>query len=234
METQRRPRHKQSAWSRLSRAMRAFLTAIGAIALLKVAVQIYIQVRPRITPPAAAFLLDNPLRLRYRGPARTLAPLQLHNGLRVLEVGAGTGAFTLPLAEAVGPDGAVDAVELQRGMIARLKRHVWKSAATKVHLYQADALALPFAASSFDCAVLIACLPMLPDKQHALRELRRVLRPDGLLAVSEELWEPEYVPLAVTRAWCAKAGFVEVARHRELFFYTLIFRNSAGQPEVVR
>jgi ubiquinone/menaquinone biosynthesis C-methylase UbiE len=214
--------------------MRALLAVAGGITFLKVAVQIYIQLRPRITPPAASFLLDNPLRLRYRSPARTLAPLQLRNGLRVLEVGAGTGAFTLRLMEAVGPDGTVDALELQRGMIAKLKRRVWKNTAATVRLYQADALALPFAASSFDRAVLIACLPMLPDKQRALRELRRVLRPEGLLAVSEELWEPEYVPLAVTRAWCAKAGFVEVARHRELFFYTLVFRNSPGRPEVVR
>jgi ubiquinone/menaquinone biosynthesis C-methylase UbiE len=66
---------------------------------------------------------------------------------------------------------------------------------------------------------------MLPDKQRALRELRRVLKPDGLLLVSEELIEPEYVPVGVTRRWCTQAGFQQVAVHRELFFYVLVFRN---------
>jgi hypothetical protein len=52
-----------------------------------------------------------------------------------------------------------------------------------------------------------------------------VLKPDGLLLVSEELIEPEYVPVGVTRRWCTQAGFQQAAVHRELFFYVLVFRN---------
>ena len=197
------------------------------MALIKLAVQIYLQLRPHITPPAVGFILHSALRLRYRNVERTLAPVQLGNRLRVLEIGGGTGTFSIPLAKATAPDGSVDSIELQRGMIRQQQRRVRASGATNLRLYQADALALPFRDASFDRAVLIACLPMLPDKQRALAELRRALKAGGLLLVSEELVEPEYVPLAVTRAWCTKAGFELVSTHREGWFYTLVFRNTS-------
>lgn len=209
-------------WKALPRWARRLVLGASGIVLAKLAVQALIQIRPRITPPACGFLLDSPLRMWYRGSERTLRPLQLAAGQRVLEVGGGTGAFTMLLGHAVGPAGGVYSIELQKGMLARQKRRVRAHATPNVWLHQADALALPFTDASFDRAVLIACLPMLPDKQRALLEIRRVLRPGGLLAVSEEIIEPEYVPLAVTRAWCRRAGFQEVGVQREALFYTLV------------
>ena len=217
-------------WKRLPAWVRALLAMAGFAGLFKVTVQIFIQISPRITPPAVGFVLDSRARQFLRSVSGTLRPLQLRNGLRVLEVGGGTGAFTVPLAERVAPDGEVYSVELQRGMLVQQERRVRGSEAANIWLHQANALHLPFADSTFDRAVLIALLPMLPDKQHALRELRRVLKPGGLLAISEELLEPEYVPLRVTRRWGTQAGFEEVEAYREPWFYTLVFRNKAG-PE---
>ncbi len=197
----------------------------GIATLAKVAVQVYIQVRPHITPPAAGFILHSTARRRYRSFDRTLRPARLAEGLRVLEVGGGTGAFTLPLAAAVGETGSVFSIEIQRGMLDQQKRRVRAARAANVSLSQADALALPFAAAAFDRAVVIACLPMLLDKQRALQELRRALKPGGLLLVSEELFEPEYVPVAVTLRWCTQAGLRQVDAHREVLFYALVFRN---------
>ncbi|HZB96514.1 MAG TPA: class I SAM-dependent methyltransferase [Herpetosiphonaceae bacterium] len=205
--------------------LRKLVAMAGIVTLAKVAIQIAIQIRPRITPPGAGFILHSAARRRYRNFDRTLRPLQLQNGLRVLEVGGGTGAFTIPLADAVGSSGSVYSIEVQGGMLEQQEQRIRASGVTNAWLYQADALALPFANAAFDRAVVIACLPMLSDKQRALRELRRVLKPDGLLLVSEELIEPEYVPVGVTRRWCTQAGFQQVAVHRELFFYVLVFRN---------
>ena len=218
-------RHILLCWRILPPWLRKLVAAAGIVTLAKVAIQIAIQIRPRITPPGAGFILHSAARRRYRNFDRTLRPLQLQNGLRVLEVGSGTGAFTIPLADTLGPAGSVYSIEVQSGMIEQQKQRIRASGVTNAWLYQADALALPFASAAFDRAVVIACLPMLPDKQRALRELRRVLKPDGLLLVSEELIEPEYVPAAVTRRWCTQAGFQQVAVHRELFFYVLVFRN---------
>jgi ubiquinone/menaquinone biosynthesis C-methylase UbiE len=63
------------------------------------------------------------------------------------------------------------------------------------------------------------------DLDRFYAEVRRVLRPGGLLAVSEELIEPEYVPLAVTERWCRRAGFEQIEAHRTFWFYTLVARN---------
>jgi ubiquinone/menaquinone biosynthesis C-methylase UbiE len=222
-------RHILLWWKRLPPGLRRLVAVAGITTLAKVVIQIAIQIRPRITPPAAGFILHSAARRSYRDFDRTLRTLRLQNGLRVLEVGGGTGAFTIPLAHAVGPAGSVYSVEVQSGMLEQQERRIRASGITNARLYQADALALPFANAAFDRAVVIACLPMLPDKQRALRELRRVLKPDGLLLVSEELIEPEYVPVAVTRRWCTEAGFRQVAVHRELFFYVLVFRNRRNE-----
>ena len=213
-------------WKGLRPSAQALVAVVGLAGLFKVGAQVAIQIRPRITPPGVGFLLHSRARRYYRNTSRTFRPLQLCNGLRVLEVGGGTGFFTVPLAERVGPDGAVYSVELQRGMLAQQKKRVGASGAANAWLHQANALDLPFADSSFDRAVLIALLPMLSDKRRALQEIRRVLKPGGLLAVSEELPEPEYVPPIVTRRWGRQAGFEEVAVHREPWFYTVVFRNA--------
>lgn len=203
----------------------ALVALAGLLGVIKLAVQVFIQLWPRITPPAAAFMLDSRARLRYRNIDATLTPFDLHPGQRVLEVGAGTGAFTLALAERVAPAGRIASIELQRAMLWRQARRLGGMASGVIALHQADAQALPFADSSFDRALMVAVLPMLRDKQGALRELRRVLRPGGLLLVSEEWIEPEYVPLAVTRRWCERAGFEQIQATRSAWFYTLVVRN---------
>ena len=213
-------------WQTLPLWIRTALSALAAGFAIKSGIQIAIQVAPRITPPAAGFLLHSPLRRSYRMQARSWAPLRLRPGLHVLEIGGGTGAWTGMLAGHVAPGGMVCSIELQRAMLEQQARSIAQANATNVHLHQADALQLPFAADSFDRAVMIAVLPMLPDKQQALSEAHRVLKRDGLLFVSEDLIEPEYVPPSITRRWGRRAGFQHVATHRTLWFYSVVFRRA--------
>lgn len=199
----------------------------GALLLIQAAVRIFLQIRPIPTPPRASFLLTGGWRLRYRDPARTLAPLRIRPGMRVLELGPGVGVFTAEAARLVGPGGRLLCVDLQMGMLRPLLRRVRQAGLANVSLHAGDAAALPLADSSIDLAYLIAVLPMLPDKQRALAELRRVLKPGGVLAVSEELPEPEYVPMRVTARWCRRAGFAPHTRRGNLWCYTLIFTRPA-------
>jgi ubiquinone/menaquinone biosynthesis C-methylase UbiE len=208
--------------SNLRRLAYLVVMAFGLLVLIKVAVQIYIQLRPRITPPAMGWILHSRARRLYRSFDRTLHYLDLQPGQRVLEIGGGTGAFTIPMAQCVAPDGVVYSIEIQPRMLDQQRQRVGAITISNIRLHQADARRLPFGNGVFDRAALIACLPMISNKQLVLSELRRVLKADGLLLVSEEIFEPEYVPLAVTRAWCWRAGFREVAAHREALFYSLV------------
>ena len=198
---------------------------LGAIVLAKLVMSISIQLRPTPTPPIFSFLLTSAWRRRYRDPAVTLAPIGLRAGTRALELGPGVGAFTAEAARLVGDEGMLLCVDLQKGMLRPLQRLVRQAGLEHVSLQAADAAALPLADASIDLAFLIAVLPMLANRRRALAELRRVLKPGGVLAVSEELIEPEYVPAFITSRWCRRAGFTPLARSGNLWCYMLTFRS---------
>jgi ubiquinone/menaquinone biosynthesis C-methylase UbiE len=124
-------------------------------------------------------------------------------------------------------DGRLVCVDLQMAMLRPLKQAIRDAGAPNVFLQAATAERLPLIDSSFDLALAIAVLPMLRHKDQALHELRRVLKPDGVLVVSEEILEPEYVPAALTKRWCRRAGFTLTGQIRTGWWYMLLFRRPA-------
>ncbi|MCG8352335.1 MAG: class I SAM-dependent methyltransferase [Chloroflexales bacterium] len=209
---------------RLLNLLRWLVIGLMGAGALQLAGRIYLFFWPKPTPLIVAPLLRHRWRLRYRDPEHTLAPLRLHPGMRVLELGPGVGLFTACAARAIAPGGVLLSVDLQRAMLDRLRRDLQHTAASTISLQVGDAQALPIADASVDCAFLIAVLPMIRGRQRALAELRRVLRPGGLLAVSEEILAPEYVPPAITRYWCQQAGFKALKQVRGRWCYLLTFR----------
>lgn len=209
-------------------AIKLLFRALGLLLVAQLAVRIYLQIWPKITPPAVHHLLDSRLRRLYREPERTLAPLQLQAGQRVLEIGGGTGLFTATAARLVRPDGHVISIEVQRGMLRHLIERTRAPGGDNILVQQADAAALPLPSESVDVVYLIAVLPMVPDKTQVLREIRRVLRPGGLLAVSEELLAPEYVSASVTTRWLRSAGFQVTTTRRERWCYMVLARRAEG------
>jgi SAM-dependent methyltransferase len=96
-------------------------------------------------------------------------------GRQVLNAGAGQGTFSLRLAER-GFD--VTSADASPAAVAVLEERVGGSVA------QADVTDLPFGDQTFDAAVLGEVLEHIPDDSAALREVARVVRPEGVLAVS--------------------------------------------------
>jgi len=99
-------------------------------------------------------------------------------GLRVLELAAGTGIVTKPLREALPGSSSLVATDLNDAMIDYAKGAV---PGDGIEWRQADAQALPFEDESFDAAVCAFGFMFLPDKVQGWREARRVLRPGGTL-----------------------------------------------------
>ncbi len=96
---------------------------------------------------------------------------------RVLDLGAGSGSYFAPVLARI-PAGQLIAGDLSPGMI---RSQLGSAVARGVHLVNLDAQALPFPAASFDVVLANHMLYHVPDVDVALSEIRRVLRPAGLL-----------------------------------------------------
>lgn len=107
----------------------------------------------------------------------------LAGGERVLDVACGTGAVTREAAKRVGPGGRVIGVDLNPGMIA-VARSLPALVGESIEWLECSALDLQFEKASFDAVVCQQGLQFFPDKAVALREMHRVLRNGGRLALS--------------------------------------------------
>ncbi len=105
-------------------------------------------------------------------------------GARVLDVAAGRGAVLFPAAEAVGLDGQVVGVDLASTMVEETGCEIKRRALSNVSMLQIDAEDLQFPDESFDCALCGFAVFFFPQLDRALSEFRRVLRPQGRLAIS--------------------------------------------------
>jgi SAM-dependent methyltransferase len=173
-----------------------------------------------ITPPSFAPLLLSRLRRLYRDPARVVQLLDPRPEWTILDLGCGNGAFTLELARRVR---RVVAVDVQPAMIDALEARVRDAGLGNVQARVAPATQLPLDDGMFDAALMISVLPMLHDRAAALAEVRRTLKPDGVLVVGEEWVEPEYVGERTTIGWVERAGFMLLAREATALSYTLLF-----------
>ena len=115
----------------------------------------------------------------------------------ILDLACGTGVVTRAAAQVLGPAGSITASDLNEGMLAEARRQ--GAGSFPVEWRQADASSLPFEDDSFDAVLCQEGLQFVPDKRSALSEMRRVLRPGGVAAVS--VWrEPEHNPYLVAMA----------------------------------
>ncbi|MFI1534933.1 class I SAM-dependent methyltransferase [Streptomyces anandii] len=116
------------------------------------------------------------------GPAyeAAAAGLGLREGDRVLDAGCGTGRALTPLRAAVGPSGLVVGADLTPAM---LEAAVRAGRDRDGRLLLADVGALPLRSEAFDAVFAAGLIAHLPDPAENLRELRRVVRPGGILAL---------------------------------------------------
>ena len=110
------------------------------------------------------------------GRVRAVRSINSRPGLRVLELGIGTG-LTAPL---YSPDWSVVGVDLSSAMLIQARKRINELGLEQsVHLFQADGARLPFEDESFDVVLVPYVMSVVPDPISVGRELRRVCRPSG-------------------------------------------------------
>jgi ubiquinone/menaquinone biosynthesis C-methylase UbiE len=137
---------------------------------------------------------------------RLLAILAPRPGERVLEVGPGTGYYSLDVAERLD-GGTLCIFDIQQEMLDHVSRRAAERGIQNIEPMRGDAQALPYEDGSFDGAFLVTVLGEIPNQDAALRELARVLRPDGRLVVGELFGDPHMVTLKSLRLRAEPLGF---------------------------
>lgn len=126
------------------------------------------------------FFDDNMAFLNHR----LVSDAHVRRGMRVLDLGSGTGYPALLTAQAVGSAGTVTGLDLAESMLTVAKRKATRLGLDNVSFRTGDVTTLPFEASSFDAVISRFCLMFLPEIPQAVAEIARVLKSGGYVAAA--------------------------------------------------
>ncbi len=151
---------------------------------------------------AASDLFDHPANTFWdRFGSSTINRLDLKPGASVLDVCCGSGASALPAAEQVGHTGQVIGIDVAEKLLNLASTKAQNKNLNNVEFRLGDMLDTGFADASFDAVVCVFGIFFVPDIPAAIRELWRVLRPGGKLAITT--WGPDFFEPANSVFWNA-------------------------------
>jgi ubiquinone/menaquinone biosynthesis C-methylase UbiE len=177
---------------------------LGVAAAATLAAALWWRKNPSACPYGQRFWVEAPHPIITRERLRSVLGPQ--PGERLLEIGVGTGYYSLDLAEWVAPDGKIELFDLQQKFLDHVMRAAAERELTNLVPTQGDATALPFEDAAVDAVVLTAVLGEIPDTLGTLREIRRVLKPGGRLVVGELFGDPHFTTLKSLKGQAAEAG----------------------------
>src|SRR5262245_54947268 len=148
---------------------------------------------------ASDYFDDPALSFWDRYGRRTVERLSLQPGESVLDVCSGSGASALPAAERVAPDGRVLAVDLAEGLLDLGRSKAERRGLINIEFRAGDFEELGLPDHSFDAVICVFGIFFVPDMSRAARELWRMVRPGGRLAITT--WGPNFCEPANTIFW---------------------------------
>ncbi len=207
--------------------LRLFYNILGVFVLYQVALRLLRKVWRFPAPAFIGRFLDSDYRRTLQPPGPIVVRSGAQPGMKVLEIGCGSGAYTTFFARAVAPTGAVAALDIQSAMLAQLAAKLTKPENQDIHnivLHEASAYELPFDDNTLDLVYMITVFQEIPDRDRTLAEVLRVLKPGGLLAITEWIFDPDYPLMSTTIQQGTQAGFVVDAVLGNWWTYTVRFR----------
>jgi ubiquinone/menaquinone biosynthesis C-methylase UbiE len=150
----------------------------------------------------AGKLMGSRARKWLMDPSKTLQISNVQPGQSILEVGCGTGFFTIPIAQMIGDKGQLVAMDASAGFLEEVATKVQKANLSNVCIVQRDALDTGLKTASIDKALLLGVIPFpLLPLDRLLPEMHRVIKPEGTITVW--LFPPlvhSWVPRSILRS----------------------------------
>ncbi len=146
------------------------------------------------------------------------ATANLRAGEVVVDLGSGGGLDVFLSSKQVGPSGRAIGIDMTPSMIERAKTNAEKGGYGNVEFYLAEIDQIPLADASADCVISNCVINLAPDKPAVFREIARILKPGGRLAISDIALKAE-LPQAVASSLAAYvgciAGAIRIETYRE-------------------
>jgi ubiquinone/menaquinone biosynthesis C-methylase UbiE len=175
-------------------------------------------------PSAAGSVIAGRWRMKVQPPSMIVEAIGCRPGMVVVEIGCGSGLFTVAVAKALQPDGMVYAVDIQEGMLDRLRERMKAEEVENITPILADAGGhVPLDDGIADALFSVAVLPEIPDPVAALVQFKRLLKDGGVWADSELLVDPDYPLQRTVTKWAREAGFVLDKKVGNALRYVLVF-----------
>lgn len=159
-----------------------------------------------VFPHQYAFTLLFPVRNIFLSPRQLVKRLELKPDAVVLEVGCGPGYFSPKVAAAI-PNGKLVLADIQPEMLKKARARMEKKNQTNTDYYTCQGARFDFPDNTFDRIFLITVMGEVEEKELYLKEFFRMLKPTGLLSVSEQAGDPDKLSIAQTTQLATQAGF---------------------------
>jgi ubiquinone/menaquinone biosynthesis C-methylase UbiE len=144
-----------------------------------------------------AAVMESRLRYKFFGPTKILQGAGIRPGMKVLEVGCGTGFFTITAARMLGEQGSLIAMDMLPISVETVTKKVQAAGLRNAQVIQGDALDTKLENEGLDEVIIFGVIPapMLP-MEKLLVEMHRILRPGGVMAV----WPPSWVHQSIVQS----------------------------------
>ena len=176
-----------------------------------------------IYPHELSFFLELPFRSLLLSPRKLANRLALIPTSQVLEVGAGSGFYSVEVARRTA-EGHLQLLDVQTEMLQKARAKLTEAGLQNFGFTVADGGRLPFRQNRFDVIFLVAVLGEIKNREAFLSEAHRALKPQGVLSISEHFPDPDFLRLAKVRLLVEKEGFEFIAHYGVNWNYTANFR----------
>lgn len=162
--------------------------------------------KDQIFPHQLAFTLLIPLRNIFLSPRKLINRLGIKENHRVLEIGPGPGYFSLKIAKALA-GGVLVLADIQQEMLDVAKNRLNKKGISNVDYHLCNGMDFPFRDNEFDRIFMVTVLGEIENRGQYIKEFYRILKPKGLISISEQWGDADKMSIEEIKALVTKYGF---------------------------